>query len=66
MLYSSSRSFEDWQEELETNRDEEHQIDLSSSTNTTTQRERDRNSHKHNKALRKLLSKSFKEDGTQQ
>ena len=63
MLYSSSRSFEDWQEELEANRDEEHQIDLNTtSNNTTTQR----SSHKHNKALRKLLSKSLKEDGTQQ
>jgi hypothetical protein len=66
MLFSRSRSIEEWEEELEERpRDVEQEIDLVNTKPSATQ---NRNFHRQNsnRALRKLLSQSLTEDGTQQ
>ena len=66
MLFSRSRSIEEWEEELEErSRDVEQEIDLVNTKPSATQ---NRNFHRQNsnRALRKLLSQSLTEDGTQQ
>jgi len=66
MLFSRSRSIEEWEEELEERpRDIEQEINL---VNTKTSATQNRNFHRQNsnRALRKLLSQSLTEDGTQQ
>ena len=63
MLFSRSRSIEEWEEELEERpRDIEQEINL---VNTKTSATQNGNFHS-NRALRKLLSQSLTEDGTQQ